>query len=105
MTYEAKNSTKGTLQKVHDQVERHESLINILIIVLFVGFAAAFIAVGGYVMQYEANKQATYQNLVDKINKQDNNYEDILDQLRIIESKQVGKLTCKYEKGGLSCQP
>lgn len=37
------------------------------IIVMFIGFAAAFIAVGGIIVNYEAAQQATYQDLKDQV--------------------------------------
>ena len=41
-----------------------------IVVVLFIGFAGALIAVGGMIVNYEAERQATYQNLVNQISQQ-----------------------------------
>lgn len=38
-----------------------------VIVVLFIGFAAAFIAVGGMIVNYEAEHQASYEALKEQV--------------------------------------
>ena len=38
-----------------------------IVVVLFVAFVATFIAVGGMIVNYEAERQATYQGLKDQV--------------------------------------
>ncbi len=41
-----------------------------VIVVLLVGFAAAFIAVGGMIVNYEAERKAVFENLKDQVTAQ-----------------------------------
>lgn len=102
---------QGQFEELDKTISQQSNIINVLVVVLFIGFAASFIAVGGYIMQYMANKQATYQTLIDKINSLEQSNSNlskndiIIEKLEAIESGQINKLTCTYQKNGLSCQP
>ncbi|MBI3888629.1 hypothetical protein HY311_02450 [Candidatus Nomurabacteria bacterium] len=48
-----------------------------VIVVLFVGFATAFVSVWGLVLDANRFKTETYQNLVDKVNDQNYRIEDL----------------------------
>lgn len=60
-----------------------------VVIVLLVGFAAAFISIGGYVVQSEASKQGTYQNLVDKISEQNRKIDNLTEKIQTISNEKI----------------
>ena len=70
-----------------------------VIIVLFVGFAGVFVAVGSVLQNYLANKQATYQNLVNQVNAQNTQIQLLTQEVRQLRQEQ-SQVPCNIE---LSC--
>jgi beta-lactamase regulating signal transducer with metallopeptidase domain len=50
-----------------DKLDELANTVHLVQIVLFIGFAAAFIAVGGLVVNYLAEKKASYEDLKNKV--------------------------------------
>lgn len=94
----------GDMGGMKSKIDRHESLINVLVIVLFVGFAGVFVAANAMLVDAFNSKQATCQDLVNKVSEQNIKNDLILKELEDVNLK-YGKFTCKYEKNGISCQP
>lgn len=103
MTYEAKG-VEGQVKGLEHKIDRHESLINVLVIVLFIGFAGVFVAATAMLVDAFNNKQTTYQNLVNKVNEQNTKNDYILQEIKDLNLK-YGQFTCQYEKNGISCHP
>lgn len=69
MTY-VTGKSNGDVAGMKQRLDQHDWIIGVVLVVLLMSFATMFVTLGGYIMQYEANKQATYQNLVDKVTEQ-----------------------------------
>jgi len=70
---------QGTTQK---DVDRLYLLMAGVIIVLFIGFVTSFIAVGGLIVNYESERQATYQNLDNQVQSQNAQIQVLTNQLK-----------------------
>jgi hypothetical protein len=80
--YSSKNTPLKTLNK---KVEDLNTLMVAVVIVLFIGFAAAFIAVGGMVMSSMSEKQASYEEFRGQLQSQN----DKIDALtKVIQNEQ-----------------
>ncbi len=99
------SSTQGDFGGLKNQVDKHEWLIGILVVALFIGFAGVFVAATAMLVDAFRGKQATYQNLVDKISDQSYKNDALMKELEAIKANQVNKFNCTYQKGGLTCQP
>lgn len=63
-----KSATMGAdIDSLKKSRELHDQLIYLVIIVLLVGFAAAFISVGGFVVTYESQNESASEGLRDQI--------------------------------------
>jgi hypothetical protein len=63
-------------------LKQHNLLIIGVIIVLFIGFASAFIAVGGLIVNYESDRQATYKNLENQVQAQNTQIQVLTNQIK-----------------------
>lgn len=59
----AEKNFNDQLKPIKNQVSQLTNMTWLVIIVLFIGFAAAFIAVGGLIVNYEADQQAGTKQL------------------------------------------
>ncbi len=96
--------SKYQLQQVGGKLEQHDWLLNVLVLVLFVGFAGVFIAATAMLIDAFRGKQATYQSLIDKVNEQEISNVLILEELKKLNNRS-GSLSCVYERGGITCNP
>lgn len=63
-------ATKQPAEPIKDSVDRLYFVMYGLVIVLFIGFAAMFVAVGQMLYASWTEKQATYQSLRDEVKSQ-----------------------------------
>jgi hypothetical protein len=69
--YNMDNTTKTYIKReVEKENEKLKQTMTFVEIVLFIGFSAAFLTIGGFLQSYLATKAATYQILADKVNEQ-----------------------------------
>lgn len=79
---EVEQAIQGSTGKINKEIDSLKNLTIFVVIVLFIGFALAFITIGGFLQSYLAYRQATYQDLVDKVNKQNTEIELLIQQVQ-----------------------
>lgn len=72
---EGKSAAKGGIEDKENTFR--DRIFYAVIVVLFLGFAAAFIAVGGMIVNYEAERKAVFETLKDKIIEQNSKIDAI----------------------------
>jgi hypothetical protein len=60
-------NTVAEIGRIKEDIKRVSAWMIGVIVVLLIAFAAAFMAIGGMVVNSEAQNQATFQSLVNKI--------------------------------------
>jgi hypothetical protein len=58
-----------------------------VIIVMFIGFAGAFIAVGGMIVNYESQRQATFEEMKDQVTAQNAKIDNLSTKIEILLQK------------------
>lgn len=100
---QSKNAVDETSGKLQGDVDNLKILFYGIIIVLFIGFAGVFIATASMLVDSFKNKQATYQDLANKVNEQNNKNDDILAEITSLKDE-YKEFDCEYEDNGMTCQ-
>ena len=70
------------LRSVTEKMQSVQVLMNAIIVVLFIAFAATFVAIGGMITNGLAKKQASYNDLQDAILLQNQRVDILLNEIR-----------------------
>lgn len=78
---DASNPAKS-IADLRKDTKRHEQIIYLVIIVLFVGMMLSAIGVGAVLESYLASRQATYEDLKDQVTAQNAKIDALTDEIR-----------------------
>lgn len=76
------NKLNPHLEPIKRDIDRLTLILTAVVIVLLVGFATMFIATFGIFRDNEAEKQATYQNLINQVQTQNTKIQVLTNQLK-----------------------
>ncbi len=74
-------STGEDLARIKKDLKRSDIIMTAIIVVLFIGFFGAAVALGGIVTDAFRSREATYQDLVNKINSSNTENSSIIKQV------------------------
>jgi len=80
-------TTGEDIEKIKRQLKKTDLIMMGIIIVLFIGFVGVAIALGGIVVDTFRSREASYQDLVNKINEQDVKIDLLFEELRITNTE------------------
>lgn len=78
---------KAALAPIAKDMNRMSLITVGVIIVLFIGLAASFITVGGMIVNYEAERQTTYEDLKDQVTTQNAKIDALTQAVDTLSSK------------------
>lgn len=87
----------GQLKEHQESIKRLTESMALVTVVLLVAFVIVFITMGGFLQNYLANKQATYQNLVNQVTEQNVRIDTLTEEIRWLKAIQIQTLNWQIE--------
>jgi hypothetical protein len=75
-------NTGETIKELEKHQKRTDTMMMFVIVVLFIGFIGVVVALGGIIVDSFRSREASYQDLVNKINEENSKIDFLLNQLK-----------------------